>query len=314
MRSHRLPILLLALTVITAACGGDTDNSSATADGLKRPVGDASGVSVPGRPGTGTRLKCPTLRAAVGTMRVVNLAVKADGTPVGPVDVYAEGYGPDQGCTPVVKALDFGAVSDYVKVPSDGVSEPPEGRLSYSDAGTTDRSGFWKGFSPNDGVGGSGDQETVVLSGGSTKGETTPTFANVIEHSAEDPTRNLQAEPGKAVLLVDGSAASAMFQQQGDRSTLAVSIDGRCPVPDGAAGAEYGSLSGNGVPYSVEPGTHTVGIIVMAPGVGIGGEDCDGATPVATESVDVDAGQARGIYFGGTSPGALQVLVASIDI
>ncbi len=318
MRSIRLIGALLAVCLLVVACGDDTDTSQATSDSIKKQIEDAESRLGQGSTPVGSGLECPKQEATVGRMRVVNLAMKADGTEVGPVDVYADGYGPDLGCKPVISSLGFGDASNYIDVPATPHVDPPEGGLSYFDAGTTDRSGFWKGQAPNDGVDGTGDQETVILTGGSDSGKSFPTWTNVVELSKDNPALNVKpAAPGKGLLLVNGSAAMHLMSQAGNSSVLTLSIDGRCLHRDDEASVGdmgVGSLSGNGVPYSVDPGQHEIGIIVTDPGVGIGGEDCDGRTPSFTGTVEVGADEATAVYLGGPSPVDLRVYAARLDL
>lgn len=322
MRSSRVLSALFAACLVVAACGDDADNSKATSDSIKKQLEDAAkdldnGDLPDGLPGSGDP-DCPEQEAAVGRMRVANLAVKPDGSEVGPVDIYADGYGPDQGCEALIENLGFGDVSNYIEVPASPYADPPRGALSYWDAGVTERgTGFWKGATPSDGVEGTGDQETVILSGGLNSGDSNPSWTNIIELSHSDPERNVKpASPGQGLLLVSGSAALNMMEQVDDASGLTLSIDDRCPYSDDAkeANSGVGYMGGNGVPYTVTPGQHEIGIIVTEPGVGIGGEDCDGRTPSFTGTVEVAADEATAVYLGGTSPSTLTVYSARLDL
>ncbi len=321
MRFTRFLALALASSLFVAACGSsDDDKAKQAASSIKKQIEDATkgATSIPLGLGNGNA-KCPDMSKKSGRMRVVNLATK-NGAAVGPVDVYAQGFGPTQHCKPLFSAVGFGDVSDYLDVPAQPYQTPAEGGLTYFDAGKTDPTAatFWKNSSPPDGVK-TGDQETVVLTGGSAKGEANPSYMNVTEKNAKDPSLNVKVKDGKALLLVNGGGAESAIGQTGNGENYVFTVDGKCLKPDAIAGdtgggGSPGQVYGNGSPTTVEPGSHTVGIIVNDPGVGIGGEDCDGKTAAFTETVDVEAGKALAVYLGGTSKEALKIYSAAIDL
>jgi hypothetical protein len=323
MRATRLLPVLLVIAMLVAACGDSTaDNAQATADSLQKQLKDvekSTKSTLPASLGGGSQ-KCPAKKPAVGRMRVVNLATK-DGSAGPSVDVYAAGYGPDQKCRPLVTAVEYGTVSDYFDVPATPYSSPAEGSLTYYDAGTTKQdSGFWGGNTPPDGVQSTKDQETVILTSGSDQGSDDPTYTNVTEKSGKQPDQDVKVTAGKSLLLVSPSGANSAIGHGGDGSNFVFTIDGKCiqedAIPGDSMAGTYGVgiVNGNGAPFTVDPGPHTVGIIVNEPGVGIAGEDCDGKTPVVTEDIEVDEGKALGVYLGGTSKDDLKIYEAAIDV
>ncbi|MCB0976924.1 MAG: DUF4397 domain-containing protein [Acidimicrobiales bacterium] len=315
MRALRVTAVVLASLLLVTGCSDDNSKAQDAADKIAKQIEDTANDTGGGLPGgtlpTGGKSDCPEFKDTVGRMRVVNLATDLDGT-AEPVDVYAAGYGPLQGCKPLIENLGYGEVSDYVDVPARQFSDEESGGLMYIDAGSTEMDGFWRGNSPNDGVDGEGDQETVVLSGGSTEGQADPTWMNVIEHSKEDPSQDVEAKAGKGLLLVSGGPMSNTFQRAGDKSVISFSIDGECLYADNDQSG-HGILNGNGTPFSVAPGEHTVGLIITDPGVGIGGQDCDGHEPKFTKDVTVEAGKALAVYIGAKSPSDATILTAPID-